>query len=155
MTPHETGHVLPGPAFSVRRQDGYTIVTIGGEIDLGSAPMLREHLLALLRPQASQIVIDLSGVAFCDASGLAVLVAASRRAALLGRVLRLAAPVPLTATVLRLTGLDSRFEIFASVPEATGAPAHRGVRDADVPELRAGWPAPRAIGELRVTAVAG
>ena len=45
--------------------------------------MLREWLLGLLRPDVSRIVIDLSGVAFCDASGLAVLVGASRRAGLL------------------------------------------------------------------------
>ena len=55
---------------------------------------------------------------FSDASGLAMLVGASRRAALLDGVLRLAAPTPLVATVLRLTGLDSRFEVFATVPEA-------------------------------------
>ena len=83
------------------------------------------------------MVIDLSGVTFCDASGLAMLVGASRRADLLGGVLRLAAPTPLVATVLRLTGLDSRFETFATVPEATGAPAHPGVSDSGVPKPRA------------------
>jgi anti-anti-sigma factor len=56
--------------------------------------VLREHLLGLLRPGASRLVIDLSGVTFCDASGLAVLVGVARRAGLLGGVLRLAAPAP-------------------------------------------------------------
>ena len=124
VAPHEIDHVLPGPALSVRGQDGYTIVAISGEIDIASAPVLRVQLVGLLRPDASRIVIDLSGVTFCDASGLAVLVAASRRAGLLGGVLRLAAPAPLTATVLRLTGLESRFEMFPTVPEAL---AHRPV----------------------------
>jgi len=76
-------------------------------------------------PSSGAIVIDLSGVTFCDASGLAVLVGASRLAGLLADVLRLAAPTPLTATVLRLTGLHSRFQIFATAPEAIGAPARR------------------------------
>ena len=102
-------------------------MTVSGEIDIASAPVLREQLLGLLRPPASRIVIDLSGVTFCDASGLAVLVAASRRAGLLDGVLRLAAPAPLTATVLRLTGLDSRFEIFATVPDALSAHPFTGV----------------------------
>ena len=84
-----------------------------------------------------------------------MLVAASRRAGLPGGVLRLAAPAPLTATVLRLTGLDSRFEIFATVPEALAHPLTPGVRGADVPERRAGWPAQPAAGELRGTAAAG
>ena len=66
VAPHEIDHVLPGPSFSVRGHDGYTVVTIGGEIDIASAPVLREQLLGPLQPYASQIVIDLSGVTFCD-----------------------------------------------------------------------------------------
>jgi anti-anti-sigma factor len=127
MAPHEIDPALPVPAFSVCRRDGYTIVTISGEIDIARTPVLREQLLDLLRPGASRLVVDLSEVTFCDASGLAVLVGAARRAGLLGGVLRLAAPAPLISTVLRLTGLDSRFEIFAAVPEAIGIPAHLGV----------------------------
>jgi anti-anti-sigma factor len=141
MAPREIDHVSPAAVLSVRRKDGYTIVTISGEIDIARAPVLREHLLGLLRPGASRLVIDLSGVTFCDASGLAVLVGVARRAGLLGGVLRLAAPAPLISTVLRLTGLDSRFEIFAAVPEAIGVPAHPGVRDAGVFPARASLPA--------------
>jgi len=114
-------------------------VTISGEIDIASAPALREQLLGLLR---------------CDASGLAVLAAAGRRTDLVDGVLRLAAPAPLTATVLRLTGLDSRFEIFATVPEALAHPLTPGVRDADVPKPCAGWSAQPAAGELHGTAAA-
>ena len=141
MAPREIDHVPASPALSVRRKDGYTIVTIGGEIDIARTPVLREELLGLLRPGASRLIVDLSGVTFCDASGLAVLVGVARRAGLLGGSLRLAAPAPLISTVLRLTGLDSRFEIFATVPEAIGARAHRGVRDAGVSPARASLPA--------------
>ena len=70
-------HEPESPAASLRES---------GTVPAGiaSAPVLREWLLGLLRPDVSRIVIDLSGVAFCDASGLAVLVGASRRAGLLG-----------------------------------------------------------------------
>lgn len=155
MAPHEIDQFLLGPALSVRSKDGYTVVTISGELGIASAPVLREQLFGLLRPGASRIVIDLSEVIFCDASGLAVLVGASRRAGLLGGVLRLAAPAPLVATVLRLTGLHSRFEIFATVPEAIGAPDHPGVRDAGVPKPRACWSARHAVGEFQGTAATG
>ena len=84
-----------------------------------------------------------------------MLVAASRRAGLLDAVLRLAAPSPLTATVLRLTGLDSRFGIFATVPEAFANPLTPGVRYAYVPKPRTGWSAQPATGELHGTAAAG
>jgi anti-anti-sigma factor len=141
MAPHVLDHVPPAPVLSICRKDGYTIVAISGEIAIARAPLLREQLLGLLRPDASRLVVDLSRVTFCDASGLAVLVGVARRAGLLGGVLRLAAPAPLMSTILHLTGLDSRFEIFAAVPEAIGVPAHPGVRDAGVFAARASLPA--------------
>jgi len=139
MAPHEIDHVPPGPELSVRSQGGYTIVAVSGEIDISSAPVVRERLIGLPRPQASRVIIDLSGVTFCDASGLAVLVGASRRAGLLGGVLRLAAPAPMMATVLRLTGLHSRFEIFATVSEAisSSSSARRRAAPAACCSLRA------------------
>jgi anti-sigma B factor antagonist len=123
MTPHEIDLPLPGLALSIRDQDGYTITAISGDLDIARVPAVREQLLGTLGPHASRIVVDLSGVTFCDASGLAVLIGASRRAWLLGGVLRLAAPAPAVTAVLRLTGLDLQFEIFATVPAAISAPA--------------------------------
>jgi len=155
MAPREIDQFLLGPALSVRSKDGYTVVTISSELGIASAPVLREQLLGLPRPGASRIVIDLSGVTFCDTSGLAVLVGASHRAGLPDGVLRLAAPTPLVTTVLRLTGLHSRLEIFATVPEAIGAPARPGVRDAGVPKQRACWSARHAVGEFHGTAATG
>ena len=123
MTTHEIGRSLPGLTLPVRSQTGYTIAAISGDLDIACVPALREQLLSLLGPHATRIVVDLSGVTFCDASGLAVLIGAGRRAWLLGGVLRLAAPAPPVATVLRLTGLDLQLETFATVPAATSAPA--------------------------------
>jgi len=123
MTPHEIDLPLPGLALSVRDQDGYTITAISGDLDIARVPAVREQLLGILGPHLSRIVVDLAGVTFCDASGLAVLIGASRRAWLLGGVLRLAAPAPPVTAVLRLTGLDLQLEIFATVPAAISAPA--------------------------------
>jgi hypothetical protein len=54
MAPHDIDQFLPDPALSVHSQDGYTVVTISGELDIASAPVLRERLLDLLRPGASR-----------------------------------------------------------------------------------------------------
>ena len=73
-----------GLSVSSRSERGDVIAVLGGEVDIASAPALREQLLGLLRPAASRLVIDLSRVSYADASGLAVLVATGRRTGLLG-----------------------------------------------------------------------
>ena len=114
--------VPPTPDVPVRIADGVTIAELSGDLDLASAPDLREQLLGLLRPGTSRLVLDLSRVSFCDASGLAVLVGASHRARMLGGFLRLAAVSPATDRVLHLTGLDRHLSIYPTVHAATTAP---------------------------------
>jgi anti-anti-sigma factor len=140
MTPHDIDFSPPRLAFSVRSRDGYTVAAIGGDLDIACVPALREQLLGLLGPHANRLIVELSGVTFCDASGLAVLIGARRRAWLLGGVLRLAAPAPPVAAVLRLTGLDVHFEIFASVLAAASAPARPHVLDASLHRQAPGGP---------------
>jgi anti-anti-sigma factor len=111
-----------GLEFSAHTEDGYTIASLSGELDVACTPVLREQLLGLLRPGSSRLVIDLSKVSFCDASGLAVLVGTGRRARLLGGVLRLAAPAPAVASALRLSGLLRQFDVFPAVLAATAQP---------------------------------
>jgi anti-anti-sigma factor len=111
---------LPGGLrLSTRFEDDYTIATLIGELDVACTPVLREQLLAVLTPRARRLVVDLSGVSFCDASGLAVLVSTGRRATLLGGLLRLAAPSPPVAVALHVSGLLRQFDIFPTVAAAT------------------------------------
>jgi len=99
-------------------RDGPVIVTLGGELDIVSAPAVRERLLSLLSPAASRLVIDMSAVRYADASGLAVLVSSQRRAALLGGTLRLAALQPEVARVLTVTGFSRKFSVYPTVQAA-------------------------------------
>jgi anti-anti-sigma factor len=107
-------------------QNGPVVVTLGGELDIVSAPAVREELLSLLRPGASQLVIDLSAIRYADASGLAVLVGTQRRALLLGGTLRLAAPQPEVARVLLVTGMDRHLEVYPTVQAAIAGPKPAG-----------------------------
>jgi anti-anti-sigma factor len=130
--------VSPTLELSVRTAGGVTIAELTGEVDIASVPALREQLLRLLRPGSSRLVIELSKVSFCDASGLAVLVSAGRRARLLGGFLRLAAVSPQVGRVLHLTGLLRSFAIFPTVQAAaTGPrPAHSPAVAATATRLR-------------------
>jgi anti-anti-sigma factor len=113
-----------GLSLSARTECGYVIAVLSGELDIASAPALREQLLGLLTPAASRLIIDLSAVSYADASGLTVLVGTGRRAGLLGGHLRLAAPPPEVARVLSLTGLGRHLDIFPTVHAAISSPPH-------------------------------
>jgi anti-anti-sigma factor len=102
----------------VTGRDGSVVVTPRGELDIVSAPAVRERLLSLLGPDASHLVVDMSAIPYADASGLAVLVSTQRRAVLLGGTLRLAALQPEVASVLTAAGLGRRLAVYPSVQAA-------------------------------------
>jgi anti-sigma B factor antagonist len=95
-----------------------TIVKLCGELDIASAPDLREQLLAILcRRTPSHLILDLSKLQFIDSSGIAVFVNTERRARLLGCTLVLIAPQAAVSRVLQICGLDRYFLIFENISE--------------------------------------
>ncbi|MFI5063347.1 MAG: STAS domain-containing protein [Streptosporangiales bacterium] len=104
--------------MSTRAAHGVIVAELAGELGVASAPVLREQFQGLLRPGSSRVVVDLSRVSSCDASGLAVLIGAGRRARLLGGFVRLAAVSPEAARVLQRTGLHRHFPVFPTVRAA-------------------------------------
>jgi anti-anti-sigma factor len=119
---HPAADGVLGLSLSARTERDYVIAVLSGELDIASAPALREQLLGLLTPATSRLIIDLSAVSYADASGLAVLVGTGRRAGLLGGYLRLAAPSPEAARALSLTGLNQHLDIFPTVHTAITSP---------------------------------
>jgi anti-anti-sigma factor len=107
---------------------GWTLVRLRGDLDVASAPDLRERLLDVLsRLTPSGLIIDLSKLDFIDSSGTAVLVGTDRRARLLGCTLVLVAPRPPVARVLQICGLDQHFLIVRNVAAAARIePEHSG-----------------------------
>jgi anti-sigma B factor antagonist len=98
---------------SSRFHDDHTIVTISGEIDLYTAPRLHSELAGLLAEgMPARVVIDMSGVEFCDSTGMNVLLSCLRRARERGGELEIAAPKPAVRKILQVTGLDSVFTLI-------------------------------------------
>jgi anti-sigma B factor antagonist len=102
-------------------RDGWTVVEARGEIDLYTAPKLKEQLGSLIEQDRVRIVIDLGGVEFLDSTGLGVLIGSLRRCRERGGELALAAPKETVQKVLNITGLDKVFPIHGAVDEATSA----------------------------------
>jgi anti-sigma B factor antagonist len=119
-----------GPAqaeasLPVLSRPSFTIARLEGDLDIATNPALRRRLLSMLSPGMQLLIIDLSGVTFCDVSALAVLIGTQRRARGLGITVRLAAPRPQTVKLLRVTGLDQVFTICATLDDAL--PTQRGM----------------------------
>jgi anti-sigma B factor antagonist len=111
--PHRTAS--PEAGLSREQRADHTVIALDGELDIASTPSLRERLHAALADAAAastgpRVVVDLSGVTFCDASGLALLVDARRRTGPGGTVV-LAGPRPQLLRLLRVTGLDRVFTV--------------------------------------------
>jgi len=80
-----------------------------GELDLQTAPLLRQRLLSALEDGHIHLVIELSGLTFMDSTGISVLVDALKHARRLGGDLVLRSPAAGTLRVLEIAGL---VEIF-------------------------------------------
>ncbi|MFC4565594.1 STAS domain-containing protein [Nocardiopsis mangrovi] len=108
----------PEVGVATVRRPAHTLLHLEGEIDIATAPALRERLLGALRPGTPLAVIDMGGVSFCGAAGVAVLVDVRHRAIVLGIPLRLIGLRAQVARILHLTGLDQGFEIHPTLRAA-------------------------------------
>lgn len=96
---------------------GVPVVAVSGEVDVYSAPALRDGLADLLETGAS-VIVDLSDVGFLDSTGLGALVAARTAASEHGAALPLVCTHQRILKLFTITGLDGVFQIYDSVPEA-------------------------------------
>jgi len=108
----------------VRQEGEWTVLAVSGEIDIATAPSLREKLHSLLADGKLQLIIDLDEVTFLDSTALGVLVGVLKRARTEGGELRIVCNQPRVRKVFEITRLDSAFDLCTSVEDAVkgGAP---------------------------------
>jgi anti-sigma B factor antagonist len=107
------------------REDGVALVSVHGPIDLSTAPQLREAMHALFDTGQARIVVDLADVHSCDSIGLGTFAYGHNHCVASGGFLRLAAPPPRLANLLRVVGLTGPIPVHDTVADAlrAGAPA--------------------------------
>jgi anti-sigma B factor antagonist len=93
-------------------------VSLIGQADIASAPVLRGQLLRLLNRVQRPLVLDLTELEFIDSTGLGALIAGYQRAKLLGCPLCFAAPTHEVSKLLNLTALETIIQIYPSVGDA-------------------------------------
>ena len=98
---------------------GPYLITVTGELDYHTGPKLRACLDDA--PCQEGLVLDLSGITYCDSTGVSVLVHAYRRTEAAGTMLALAGATPGVFRLLSLTALDRFFTSYDSVDAAIHA----------------------------------
>ena len=107
--------------MEVRRHRGWTVVHITGDLDMASAPALRQVILQLLSTGARLLAVDLTAADFVDSTGLGVLVAALKRVRTHDGELVVICPEPRLRRIFELTDLVSVFGLRDSADELPDA----------------------------------
>jgi anti-sigma B factor antagonist len=97
---------------------GATVLAVVGELDLATISSLKNAVGVRLSPDSS-VVLDLSGLAFCDSTGLGAFVALHRQATTSGARFTLASPNKRIADLFSLSGIDQVVPVFATLDAAT------------------------------------
>ncbi len=96
----------------------YTVLAVKGEVDVYTAPRLREKLGELVRTGTHQLGVDLEGVDFLDSTGRGVRVGGLKRLRSHDGDLTLVCTHQRILKVFEITGLTKVFSIHGSVDEA-------------------------------------
>ena len=96
-----------------------TVLTADGEIDHDSRKVLDAAATQALDGGRVRLVLDLTGVTFCDSGGLSMFVDIHRRCAAAGGWLRLAGTQGMVIGVVRATNLDRLLALYDDVDAAT------------------------------------
>jgi anti-sigma B factor antagonist len=97
------------------------VLAVSGEVDVYTAPTLREHIMTAINEGASTVVVNLSDVSFMDSTGLGILVGALKRMRQADGVLHVVCDSEPVLKILRVTGLVDVFGVVASLDELPDA----------------------------------
>lgn len=106
-------------SLSNRPAGTHMVVEVGGEIDVYTAPRLREKMVELVNAGHYNLVVDMESVDFLDSTGLGVLVGGLKRVRSHDGSLQIVCTQERLLKIFRITGLTKVFPIHDSVDEAT------------------------------------
>jgi anti-sigma B factor antagonist len=123
-------HVTPGTShtFVVATEQldgGIPLVSVTGEVDLATAPVLERTLLDAAEDRTGQVIVDLTCCSFLDSKGLTALLATRGRLAHSKRSLGLVMTNPNVLKIFQITGFDQIFKIYPSLDAAVSGNSYR------------------------------
>ena len=97
------------------------VLTLRGEIDVYTAPRLRQAIIDLVEAGAKRIVVDMEAVDFLDSTGLGVLVGGLKRVKIRDGELSIVTGQDKILKIFDITGLNKVFSIHDTLDAAVGA----------------------------------
>lgn len=107
-------------------KDGAAVIEIEGEIDVYTAPRLKQEIINLIDSGNDRITIDLTSVEYVDSTALGVLISGHKRLREHEGRLTILCPNPRIRRIFEITGLDSIFNMActesgtANIPQSEG-----------------------------------
>jgi len=102
-------------------RDGIEVIDVPGEIDIYTAPRLRELLIDLVSKGNCQLVVNLDKVGFLNSTGLGVLVGSLKWVRAHGGSLNLVCTQQRILKIFRITGLTEALDIYQTVDQTIAA----------------------------------
>ncbi len=108
-------------SLETRHENGHTIIEVGGEVDVYTAPKLRDRISELVADGNYNILIDMENVEFLDSTGLGVLVGGLKKLRAHDGSMQLICTQERLLKIFRITQLAKVFAIHASQADALAA----------------------------------
>ena len=108
-------------SLDTRHENGHTIIEVGGEIDVYTAPKLRDRITELVADGNFHLVVDMERVDFLDSTGLGVLVGGLKKVRAHDGSMQLICTQERLLKIFRITGLAKVFAIHGSQADALAA----------------------------------
>ena len=106
------------PTFEVAEYGRWAVMRVTGEIDMATAPRLRQHVQTVTARKPSGLVLDLDRVDFIDSTGLGVMVGAAKRMRMIDGGFRIVNSQNHLTSLFRITRLDEVFDLYESLEDA-------------------------------------
>lgn len=91
--------------------DGSAVIALSGEIDVANSDRIPQQVRSALAAAPAAVVLHMAGVTFIDSTGIGGLIGARNSCLAEGVPLRLANCSDTVQRMLKLTGLDSVFDV--------------------------------------------
>ena len=110
---------------NTRPVDGASMIDLEGEVDVYTAPELKQQIIDLLDAGAQRVIVNLQAVDYLDSTALGVLIGGLKRLRERNGSLDLICPNPRIKRIFEITGLDKIFDMYATEEEAMQAVASK------------------------------